>query len=133
MSTTLEELEAQNKVVEIRGELSLVAATLDSLSAYVQAATSCATAMTVDGGMPEAVIAALSSADVAAAANAVITRAGGEDGRLERQMLDAAITACERSERLCGPHADHHDHCRIHASQARDTVAACQALLVELG
>jgi hypothetical protein len=63
----------------------------------------------------------------------VITRGGSEDGRLERQMLDAAITACGRSERLCGPHAEHHDHCRIHAARARDTIAACEALLVELG
>jgi hypothetical protein len=132
MSTTLEELEAQSKAVEIRGELPLVAATLESLSAYGQVATSCATAMTVQGGMPDAVIAALSSADVAAAANAVITRGGGEDSGLERQMLEAAITACGRSERLCGAHADHHDHCRIHSAQARDTVAACHALLVEL-
>ncbi|MEA2197452.1 MAG: hypothetical protein QOJ25_1503 [Solirubrobacteraceae bacterium] len=132
MSTTLEELEAQSKAVEVRGDIPLVAATLDSLSAYEQAATSCATAMTAQGGMPDAVIAALNSADVAAAANAVITRGGREDSSLEREMLDAAITACGLSERLCGAHADHHDHCRLHASQARDTVAACKALLAEL-
>jgi hypothetical protein len=133
MATTLEELEAQSKVVAVPGGLPLVAATLDALSAYVQAATSCATAMTVQGGMADAVSAALSSGDVAAAAGAVITRGGGEDNGLERQMLEAAISACGRSERLCSAHADHHDHCRIHSGVARDTVAACQSLLAELG
>ena len=132
MSTTLEALEAQSKVVEVRGEIRQVAATVDSLAAYGHAATSCAAAMTAQGGMPDAVIAALSSASVAAAAADVITLGGGEDGQLERQLLEAAITACQRSERLCGAHADHHDHCRLHAATARGTVAACEALLAEL-
>jgi hypothetical protein len=131
MSTTLEALQAQSKVVEVRGEIPLVAATLDSLATYERAATSCATAMTAQGGMPDAVIAALSSASVAAAAADVITLGGGED-QLERQILEAAITACQRSERLCGAHADHHDHCRLHSATARETVAACEALLAEL-
>jgi hypothetical protein len=125
----MELLEAQSKVVEVRGDLPLVAATLEALAAYEQAATSCATAMTAQGGMPDAVIAALSSASVAESAATVITHGGGEDSRLERQMLEAAITACGRSERLCAAHADHHDHCRIHSGVARDTVAACEALL----
>jgi molybdopterin-guanine dinucleotide biosynthesis protein A len=132
MSTTLEELEAQSKIVAVTGDIPLVAATLEALAEYDQVATSCATAMAVQGGMPDAVIAALSSANVAAAARAVITRGGGEDSRLEQQLLEAAITACERSGRLCGAHADHHDHCRIHAGVAGETVAACNALLAEL-
>jgi hypothetical protein len=131
MSTTLEALEAQNKVVEVRGDLALVAATLDSLAAYEQAAISCATAMTADGGMADAVTAALSSAAVAAASRVVITR-GGEDSRLDGQMLEATITACERSERLCGAHSEHHDHCRLHAAVARDAIGACEALLAGL-
>lgn len=133
MATTLEELEAQSKVAEVRGDLSVLAATIDMLIGYSQAATSCATAMTTHGGMPDAVIAALSSADVASAAAAVITRGGGEDSTLERQLLEAAITACERSGRLCGAHADHHAHCRIHSEVATVTVAACRTLLAELG
>jgi hypothetical protein len=132
MSKTLEELEAQSKVVEVRGDIPLVASTLEALSAYEQVATSCATAMTAQGGMPDAAAAALSSASVTAAARSVITRGGGEDSRLEIQLLEAAITACGRSEQLCAAHADHHDHCRIHAGVARDTVAACEALLTEL-
>jgi hypothetical protein len=125
----MELLEAQSKVAEVRGDLPLIAAALDALAAYEQAATSCATAMTAQGGMAGAVIAALSSASVAGAAATVITQGGGEDSGLERQMLEAAITACGRSERLCAAHADHHDHCRIHSGVARDTVAACEAML----
>jgi hypothetical protein len=132
MSTTLEALEAQSKVVKVRGDIGVVAATLDSLAAYEEAATSCATAMTAQGGMPDAVLAALSSASVAAAAGSVITHGGGEDSRLETQLLEAAITASGRSERLCGAHADHHDHCRLHAAQARETIDACKALLADL-
>jgi hypothetical protein len=129
MSTTMELLEAQSKVAEVRGDLPLIAAALDALAAYEQAATSCATAMTAQGAMAGAVIAALSSASVAGAAATVITQGGGEDSGLERQMLEAAITACGRSERLCAAHADHHDHCRIHSGVARDTIAACEAML----
>jgi hypothetical protein len=61
MSTTLEELEAQSKVVEVLGDVPLVAATLEALGAYEQV-----------------------------------------------------------------------DHCRIHAGVARDTIAACEALLKAL-
>ncbi|HEY5317861.1 MAG TPA: hypothetical protein VIJ20_07765 [Solirubrobacteraceae bacterium] len=132
MSTTLKALEAQSKVVEVRGDIAVVAATLDALAAYKQAATACATAMNAQGGMPDAVMAALSSASVAAAACTVITYGGGEDSRLERQLLEAALTACERSESLCAAHADHHDHCRLHAAVARETIEACQSLLTQL-
>jgi hypothetical protein len=132
MSTTLQELEAQSQVAEVRGDIALLATTLEALSAYEQVATSCATAMTAQGGMPGAVIAALSSADVVAAARAVITRGGGDDSQLERQLLEAAVTACDRSGALCGAHAAHHEHCRIHSGVARDTAAACRALLAEL-
>jgi hypothetical protein len=132
MSATLEELEAQSKAVEVRGDLGLVATTLEALSTYEQVATSCATAMSAQGGMADAVTAALSSASVVASARVVITLGGGEDSRLDQQILEAAVTACERSERLCGAHADHHDHCRIHAGVALDTVAACKALLAQM-
>ena len=132
MSRTLEELEAQSKVVEVRGDVPLVASTLEALGIYEQVATSCATAMTAQGGMADAVNAALSSASVAAAARSVITRGGGEDSSFERQLLEATITGCGLSESLCAAHADHHDHCRIHAGVARDTIAACEALLKEL-
>jgi hypothetical protein len=132
MTTTLELLEARSKVVAVRGELPLVAAALDALAAYEQAATSCATAMNAQGGMADAVIAALSSASVASAAAVVITHGGGEDGSLERQLLEAAITACGPSERLCAAHADHHDQCRIHSRVASETIVECEALLAGL-
>jgi hypothetical protein len=126
MSRTMEELEAQNEVVAVRGDLAVIAAALDSLAAYEQAAASCATAMNARGGMAEAVAA------VAAATRAVITRGGGEDSRLERQLLEAVITACERSESQCAPHAAHHRHCRLHAAAAGDAVVASRALLSDL-
>jgi len=132
MSRTMEELEAQNEVVAVRGDLAVIAAALDSLAAYEQAAASCATAMNARGGMAEAVAAALNSGDVAAATRAVITRGGVEDSRLERQLLEAVITACERSESQCAPHAAHHRHCRLHAAAAGDAVVASRALLSDL-
>jgi hypothetical protein len=88
--------------------------------------------MNARGGMAEAVAAALNSGDVAAATRAVITRGGGEDSRLERQLLEAVITACERSESQCAPHAAHHRHCRLHAAAAGDAVVASRALLSDL-
>lgn len=132
MSITLEELEAQNSVVGLHGDLPLVAAELDSLAAYEQAARSCAAAMIAEGGMADAAAAALSSLDVVSAAADVITRASGDDGRLERQMLEAVITACERSESQCSAHAHHHDHCRLHTAAARHTIKASKALLADL-
>ena len=128
----MERLEAQNQVVAVRGDLPAAAAALDSLCAYRGAATSCATAMIAHDGMGAAVVAALSSADVADAAHAVIIRGGG-DGKLEREVLQAAITALARSETQCAAHADHHEHCRLHAEVARETIASCEALLAGLG
>ena len=93
MTTTLELLEARSKVVAVRGELPLVAAALDALAAYEQAATSCATAMNAQGGMADAVIAALSSASVASAAAAYERAAALTVSLPERQYLQRRALA----------------------------------------
>jgi hypothetical protein len=133
MSTSLEELKARHEALEFPAYLPLIAAVLDSFADYERAASLCAEAMNAKGGLAEHVSAALISVDVVSVARRVIMHASKQDRKLERQLLKAVITACERSEGLCAPHAHHSTHCRLHAAAARDAVAAARALLADLG
>ncbi len=127
MTKTLQILEAQNAMSPLSVDLNRVAANLDALAAYEQAASSCSAAMSASGGMADAVAAAASSVDVAATARGVLTRSTG-NRELARQVLVAAITACEQSRAACAPHATHHEHCRLHVVAADDAISTAKAL-----
>ena len=131
MSATLEDLKA-GLAAERGGDLEAVAALLDSLAAYELAAGSCASAMIAEGDRPAETAAALTSLDIVGAARSVIVRSL-DDSRLERQLLQATIAACEHSGELCAKHADHHAHCKLHAEAAADVVQHCTDVLESLG
>ncbi|MGO8905479.1 MAG: hypothetical protein ACLQMH_07630 [Solirubrobacteraceae bacterium] len=128
MTQTLQILEAQNAVSPLSVDLNLVAANLDALAAYEQAASSCAAAMSASDGMSDAVAAAASSVDVAAAARHVLTRSTG-NRELARQVLGTAITACEQSRTECAAHAHHHEHCRLHVAAADHAISTAKELI----
>ena len=132
MTTTREILDAQHAVAPFGVDLDTVAASLDALTAYELAATSCASAMSASGGMADAVAAATSSADVVAEACRVIVRSSS-DAQLVRQLLDTVITACEQSQAHCASHAHHHDHCRLHVQAAGVAIACSKSLRAALG
>lgn len=133
MSETLATLEADATTLAIRGDAATAASAVDALATYELAADLCAAAMTKEPGRAAEVEAAVESIGAASAARKAIIRGGAEGTDLERQLLSAAITACERSEALCGPHASHHDHCRRHTAAAREAAAAARVRLAELG
>lgn len=133
MSETLAAMTGEKTALSIRGDAELAAAALDALAAYELAADICAAAMTLEAGRAMEVDAAVESISAAAAARKAIIRGGAEGGELERQLLAAAITACERCEALCGPHAEHHEHCRRHTAAAREAAAAARARVAALG
>lgn len=133
MSTTLEQVEARHAVIKFRGDLSLISTVLDNLAAYENAASLCAAAMTSRGALADDVTAALISVDVASTTRRVIMRAGKKDTAIVRQLLAAAVAACERSEQHCSAHAQKNDHCRLHVAAARDSIRTASALLTDLG
>ncbi len=127
MTDTLKILEAQDAVSPVAADLALVAASLDALAAYEQAASSCAAAMSASGGMPDAVEAALTSVDVAVATRRVLTRSAGK-ADLVRLQLGAAGASCELSRSQCASHVHHHEHCRLHVAAADEVISTSTAL-----
>jgi hypothetical protein len=116
MVSTQAVFEAESQVVDLHADSALVAEVAEVLAAYEQAASSCAAGMIAEpdvGELRDAIIAALDSVDVVQATHRVVSRAG--DARLQRLMLEAASAALERCAELCGAHAGHHDHRRLHA------------------
>jgi len=112
--------------------------TVDGLARVLQAladldrdSTTCATAMmALDGAdMVSATRAALDCADIAVAAQRVLSRPTAADTGVIRAMLEAVVTAADRCAAECGQHAGHHGHCRIHSESAQRTAALCRSEL----
>ena len=123
-------LEASNATRELRVDVPVAALAIDALGSYEETATACAGAMTSEGpGMSDAVLAALNSVDLAQAARRLLARPFIGDSKVTNLAIEATVAAMERSAELCGQHAHHHEHCRLHAESARSTIEACQDVL----
>ncbi|MFZ0121105.1 MAG: four-helix bundle copper-binding protein [Pseudonocardiaceae bacterium] len=112
--------------------------TIDGLATMLQAladldrdSTTCATAMMAynSADMVSATRAALDCADIAMAAQRVLSRATATDGRVIRAILEATATAADRCAVECGQHADHHGHCRVHSESAQRAAELCRSEL----
>lgn len=112
----------------------LLAAVVDALQECEDAVTACAAAMLgeSDTGLLAAVGRDTDCADVAATTRRVLIRSGGPDGSLMSAQLEACLLACERSLQLCGPHAGHHDHCRLCSTATRECAELCRRLIAAL-
>ena len=107
-----------------------LAAVLQALTDLDRDSTTCATAMMAhNGDMLSATRAALDCADIAGAAQRVLSRATASDTGVIRAILEAAATAADRCATECGQHASHHDHCRVHSETARRAAELCRAEL----
>lgn len=115
--------------------------TIDGLAAVLQAltdldrnSTTCATAMMAHNSadMVSATRAALDCADIAAAAQRILSRPTATDARVIRAVLEAAATAADRCAEECGQHAGHHGHCRIHSQSAQRAAELCRAELTNI-
>lgn len=93
--------------------------------------TICAAAMMAHNTdeMVSATRAALDCADIAAAAQRVLSRGCATDPNVIRAILAAAATAAARSAAECGQHAGHHGHCRIHSQSAQRAAELCRSEL----
>jgi hypothetical protein len=114
---------------------------LDGLHAVLQAltdlendSTTCAKAMIAHHttAMVSATRAALDCADIAAAAQRVLSRPRATDAGVYRAILTAAAAAADRCATECGQHADHHGHCRVHSQTAKRTADLCRLELQKL-
>jgi hypothetical protein len=112
--------------------------TIDGLATVLQAladldrhSTTCATAMMAcnSADMVSATRAALDCADIAAAAQRVLSRPTATDGAVIRAILEAVAIAADRCALECGQHADHHGHCRVHSESAQRAAELCRSEL----
>ncbi|MGH3670273.1 MAG: four-helix bundle copper-binding protein, partial [Pseudonocardiaceae bacterium] len=76
--------------------------------------------------MVRATRAARDCADIAAAAQRVLSRPTATDSSVLKAILEATAVAAERCAAECGPHASHHDHCRVHSETARRAAGLCR-------
>lgn len=120
--------DVSSKIVSVLDGLGTVLEVLTDLDRH---STSCATAMMAHNttDMLSATRAALDCADIAAAAHRVLSRATAADADVIRAILQAAATAADRCVTECGPHAAHHNHCRVHSETARHAAQLCRAQL----
>ncbi|MBN9737181.1 Ferredoxin [Pseudonocardia sp. Ae168_Ps1] len=98
------------------------AVVVEKLHDAERASTACASAMVAGGGMEREVLLALDCADLCSAAARVLGRRAA-DRAVAETAAAAALRACEASAAACGAHADHHEHCRLHAETTTETAA----------
>jgi predicted anti-sigma-YlaC factor YlaD len=115
--------------------------TVDGLATVLQAltdldrdSTTCATAMMAhhSADMVRATRAALDCADIAGAAQRVLSRPCATDAGVIRAILVAAATAADRCAAECGQHAGHHGHCRVHSESAQRAAELCRTELANI-
>ncbi len=131
--TTAREI-LQSVTVEPAFDIEQLASVVQSLSDLDRDSTACAMAMAAGGhGGGAATRAALDAADIAATAARVLARGESADLGVVKSVLTAAAVAAERSARECGAHAEHSEHCRLHAESATRAAELVRGQLSSLG
>lgn len=120
--------------VELVFTIDGLATVLQALTDLDRASTTCATAMMAHNcaDMVSATRAALDCADIAAAAQRVLSRPTATDAGVIRAILEAAATAADRCAAECGQHAGHHGHCRVHSESAQRAAELCRSKLANI-
>lgn len=116
--------------------LDILAEAIEALLDTERTTSACAAAMVADSGVEHlrvAIRADMDTVDVCTAARTVLTRGSDSNDNVTRAVVDAAISACERSNVECGKHASHHGHCRLCSQSTANTIAVCRNLLNALG
>jgi hypothetical protein len=112
-----------------------VAEAIDALRAAALTAVTCADASVGEldaEQMRSCVRACTTTADLCDVAARLLSRTGGYDVPVLRNLLEAAAKACATSGEICGSHADVHKHCRLCAEATRRAEQAIQQLLAAL-
>lgn len=120
--------------VELVSTIDGLATVLQALTDLDRVSTTCATAMMAHNcaDMVSATRAALDCADIAAAAQRVLSRPTATDAGVIRAILEAAATAADRCAVECGQHAGHHGHCRVHSESAQRAAELCRSELANI-
>ncbi|HEY6425476.1 MAG TPA: zf-HC2 domain-containing protein [Pseudonocardiaceae bacterium] len=110
------------------------ATVLQALTDLDRVSTSCAKAMMAHNSadMVNATRAALDCADIAGAAQRILSRPSAPDAGVIRAILEAAVTAADRCAAECGQHAGHHGHCRAHSESAQRAAQLCRSELANI-
>jgi hypothetical protein len=111
-------------------------ACLEACLSCGQACTACGDACLSEDSVAEltkCIRTNLDCADLCAATANVLSRHTGYDAGLTRAVLAACAKACGTCADECEQHADHHEHCRICATECRRCERACDELLNSLG
>jgi hypothetical protein len=123
----------QSVNVEPSFDIEALANVVNALSNLDRDSTACAMAMAAGGNATNATRAALDAADISGTAARVLSRGESADLNVVRNILEAAAAAAERSANECGAHAEHSEHCRLHAESANQAAGLVRSLLNNLG
>jgi hypothetical protein len=123
--------QAPDVTVKLVFTIDRLARVLQALTDLDRDSTTCATAMMAHNtaDMVSAMRAALDCADIAAAAQRVLSRPTATNAGVVRAILEAAVIAADRCAAECGQHADHYGHCRVHSESAQRAAELCRSEL----
>jgi hypothetical protein len=97
-----------------------------------QACTACAAACLAEpaiGELVDCVGITVACAEICTSTARVLTRCTAPDKDLDVALVKACIAACRAGARLCGAHADEHEHCRVCAESCHRCELVCGELL----
>lgn len=122
---------------DVRGSTSnALIKCIDECHACAQACLSCADACIGEemvARLKQCIRLNLDCADVCDGTAKLASRRTGSDESLLRDMLEICARACAMCADECAKHADHHEHCRICASDCRDCQQACELAMGDVG
>jgi len=116
--------------------LDVLAEAMEALLDSERTSGACAAAMLTESdasNLATAISADLDTVVVVYAARTVLSRASGANSSIIRAVVEAAISAAERSNAECGKHASHHGHCGLCVQSTENTIKACRSLVQGLG
>jgi hypothetical protein len=134
LARTAVAIPAPDVTVKLVFTIDGLATVRQALTDLDRASTTCANAMMAHNcaDMVSATRAALDCADIAAAAQRVLSRTSATDAGVIRAILEAAATAADRCAAECGQHAGHHGHCRVHSESAQRAAELCRSELANI-
>jgi hypothetical protein len=116
-------------------EANDLAEAIDALTNCAAACTACADACLGEehvDQMRACIRSDLACADLCDVTARFLTRTGGYDIPVVRNLLEATIKACSTCGEICESHADMHKHCRVCADACRRVEQAAQRILTQL-
>jgi hypothetical protein len=112
-----------------------LAEAIDAFTSCAASCTACADACLSEPDieqMRSCIRSCIACADLCEVAARLLTRTGGYDIPVVRNLLEAVAKACSTCSEICGSHGEMHKHCRLCADACRRCEQAVQRLLTQL-